>query len=157
MEPVRIIFICQGNICRSPAAMFLLRHKLHVLGLEENYIVTSAGLENSTSGQDMHLESKAQLDAHNIPYGTHSAHKLTVKEYLSADYVVCMESVQKIFIKRMMSGSKPEKLSRLYDFAGEKRDIADPYYTGDFSKAYEDISKGVDAFVESVILGKSQK
>ncbi len=154
MEPIRIIFVCQGNICRSPAAMFLLRHKLSLLGLSDSYFVTSAGLENSTSGEDMHHGSKAQLDLHKIPYSLHSAHKLSVKEYLSADYVITMENVQKIYIKRMMSGSKAEKLYRLYDFTGEKRDIADPYYTGDFAKAYEDISEGVDAFIQAVVLKK---
>ncbi len=102
----------------------------------------------------MHHGSKAQLDLHKIPYSLHSAHKLSVKEYLSADYVITMENVQKIYIKRMMSGSKAEKLYRLYDFTGEKRDIADPYYTGDFAKAYEDISEGVDAFIQAVVLKK---
>ncbi len=155
MEPIKIIFICQGNICRSPAAMFLLRHKLSLLGLGENYVVTSAGLENSTSGQDMHQGSKDQLDIHHIPYAPHSAHKLSVKEYLSADYVITMENVQKIYIKRMMSGSKPEKLHRLLDFCGEKKDIADPFYTGDFAKAYEDISRGVDGFIASVVSKKN--
>lgn len=99
----------------------------------------------------MHQGSKDQLDIHHIPYTAHSAHKLSVKEYLSANYVITMENVQKIFIKRMMSGSKAEKLHRLLDFCGEKQDIADPFYTGDFSKAYEDISRGVDGFIASVI------
>ena len=152
MNPTRVLFVCQGNICRSPAAMFLLRYRLKELGLENDYIVTSAGLEKSTQGEDMHIESKKQLDAHHVPYEKHAAHMLSPKEYLEQDYVIVMEGYQKINIKRMMSGAHPEKLRRLLDFTPLKRDIADPYYTLDFDTAYADIEKGVEGFVNEVVL-----
>ncbi len=151
MNPTRILFLCQGNICRSPAAMFLLRYRLKELGLENDYIVTSAGLEKSTLGEDMHPESKKELDEHHIPYETHAAHMLAPKEYLSQDYVIVMENYQKIAVKRMMSNAHPEKLHRLLDYTEEKRDIADPFYTLDFTSAYQDIEKGIEGFINKEI------
>lgn len=148
MNPLRILFVCQGNICRSPAAMFLLRHRLEELGLENDYIVASAGLEKSTQGEGIHPESKKELTEHHIPSPHHEAHMLTPKEYLAQDYVIVMESYQKIAIKRMMSNAHPEKLHRLLDYTDEKRDIADPFYTLDFHSAYLDIEKGIEGFIK---------
>ena len=119
--------------------------------MENDYLVTSAGLEKSTEGEDMHDESKKRLDAHHIPYAGHAAHMLSPKEYLQQDYVIVMEGYQKISIKRMMSGAHMEKLFRLLDFTPLKRDIADPYYTLDFDAAYEDIEKGVEGFISQVV------
>ena len=154
MEKKKIMFVCQGNICRSPLAMFLLRYRIKELGLEEEYEVTSAGLESSTKNEDMHKKSKEQLDLHDIPYGPHKAHMLNPREYLEQDYVLYMENYQKITIKRMMSNNHPEKLHRLYDYTGEKRDIADPFYTGDFVTAYKDISEAIDNFILTEIKAK---
>ncbi len=156
MKPIKILFVCRGNICRSPTAMFLLRYRLKELGLENEYEVFSAGLENSTAGEDMYIEAQEELQKHNIPFSLHAAHKITPKEYLEQDYVLCMENLQKIEIKRMMSHSHNEKLHRLYDYTGECRDIMDPFFTGDFPTAYSDIEKGVSAFVEKEILIKKK-
>jgi protein-tyrosine phosphatase len=152
MEKRKILFVCQGNICRSPLAMFLLRYKLKEIGKDDDFEITSAGLENSTKGEDMHPESKKQLDEHEIPYQEHHAHPLSPKEFLEQDYVLYMENYQKIAIKRMMSNNHIEKLHRLFDYTGECRDIADPYYTGDFVTAYLDIDKALDCFIQKEIL-----
>ena len=148
----KIIFICQGNICRSPMAMFILRYKLSQLGLEKEYEVTSAGLERSTQGEDMEPRSKKQLDLAKIPYSEHHAHLLHPRELLDMDYVLYMENYNRVLISRMMSGRHLDKTHRLLDYTDEKRDIADPYYTGDFQKAFEDIMKGIDGFLRKEIL-----
>lgn len=152
---VKILFVCQGNICRSPLAMFLLRYKLKERGLENEYEVTSAALESSTKGEDMYYESKKQLDLHHIPYEKHVAHMLIPREYLNQDYVLYMENYQKVEIKRMMSNKHTEKLHRLYDYTGFKKDIADPYYTRDFSTAYDEINEALDAFIQFILLKKN--
>lgn len=148
----KIIFICQGNICRSPLAMFLLRFRLKGLGLENEYEVTSAGLESSTAGEDMYDLSKEQLDLHSIPYGPHKAHKLALAEYLAADYVLVMERYQKIYIRRNMSSARIEKVHTLLEYTDEKRDIDDPFYTRDFVTAYSDIAKGIEGFLQKEII-----
>ncbi len=154
MSKTKIMFVCQGNICRSPLAMFLLRYRIKEMGYEDEYEIISAGLETSTKGEDMHVESKKQLDLHNIPYGPHKAHMLSPREYLEQDFVLYMENYQKIAIRRMMSGNHPEKMHRLYDYTGEERDIADPFYTGDFKTAYDDISEAIDNFILTEIKSK---
>ncbi len=147
-----IYFICQGNICRSPMAMFILRYRLKQLGLENEYEVKSAALESSTAGEDMYLFAKKQLDAHNIPYAEHSAHKLTLPEYLSADYILVMEKYQKIEIKRNMSSVHIEKVHQLLEFTDSPMDIDDPFANRDFATAYSQIEKGVEGFISSEIL-----
>lgn len=147
-----IMFVCQGNICRSPMGMFILRNRLKELGLENEYEVTSAGLERSTENLDMERRSKEQLDNAKIPYGEHKAHMLTPREYLAMDYVLFMENYNKVLISRLMSKRHMEKAHRLLDYTEEKRDIADPYYTGDFKTAFEDIQKGVEGFLQNELL-----
>lgn len=150
----KILFICQGNICRSPAGMFYLRYKLKELGLESEYEVTSAALEMSTKGMDMENQMKAELDKHNIPYTTHSAHKLNPREFLEQDYVLYMEAYQRIEISRIMSNNHMEKAHRLYDYTGVEKDILDPYMSGDYKTACDEIIEAVDAFIQLEIKNK---
>lgn len=152
-EKIKIMFICQGNICRSPMAMFILRDKIQKLGLGDKYEVISAALESSTSGEDMYRESKKMLDENNIPYIKHTAHKITLGEYLSMDYILVMEKYQKIEIKRFVSDSNFSKVHCLSEYSDEE-DIQDPYYTRDFEKAYKDICLGIDGFLTKIILHK---
>lgn len=149
-----IYFICQGNICRSPMAMFILRKRLNDLNLNNEYIVKSAALEPSTSGEDIYPLAKKQLDLHNIPYETHAAHKLTLSEYLSADYILVMEKYQKIDIKRNMSSVHIEKVHQLLEFTDNPVDIDDPFYNKDFATAYSQIEKGIEGFISFEILKK---
>lgn len=151
-----IVFVCQGNICRSAMAMFMLRNKLKELNLENEYSVTSAALESYTSGLDMDDRAKAELDFNHIPYSLHKAHQLMISEVVKADYVLCMQTYQRINIRRMMSSSKSaDKVRLLLSYAiGEGAEIADPYYSGDFHTAYLEIEKGINAFIEQEILKK---
>lgn len=150
----KILFICQGNICRSPAAMFYLRHRLDELSLLDQYLVTSAALEMSTDGMDMEQNMKDELDKYNIPYHLHGAHKLNPREFLEQDYVLYMEKYQKILIGRIMSNNHMEKAHRLYDYTGVGKDILDPYVNGDYETAFKDIMTAVDAFIDLEILNK---
>ena len=147
-----IMFVCHGNICRSPMGMFILRHKLKELGLENEYEVISCGLETSTKGEDMEERSKKQLDDAGIPYEKHEAHMGHPRDFLTQDYILYMEDFNRVLISRMMSNRHLEKAHRLLDYTDDKRDIVDPYFTNDFSKAFEDINKGIDAFIQSEIL-----
>lgn len=133
-------------------AMFLLRYRLSTLGLDKEYEVSSAGLETSTEGMDMEKRAKEQLDLHHIPYTTHAAHMLRPYEFREMDIVLYMESYNRVLISREMSGMHLEKTHRLLDYTDEPKNIADPNFTHDFKTAYEDIEKGVDAFVKKEIL-----
>lgn len=150
----KIMFVCTGNVCRSPMGMFMLRNRLRQLGIEQEYDVVSAGLLESTKGEDMHPKCKAELEKAGIPFDVHAAHPLRPREFLEMDYVLYMEKYQKIEIKRMMNGRHMEKAHRILDYTDEPRDLADPYYTNDFDKAYQDLALGIQAFIDKEILGK---
>lgn len=133
--------------------MFILRNKIKQLGLENEYNIASAGLESSTAGMDMDERAKKELDDNSIPYSLHHAHQLTIQEVVKADYILCMQTAHKIAIKRMMSSSKnTNKVHLLLSYTGENKDIDDPYFYGDFNKAFNEIKKGIDAFIEKEIL-----
>lgn len=148
-----IIFICQGNICRSPMAEFILKDKLKKLNLLSSFKVTSAALESSTFDEDMDDRAKEQLNKHNIPFTKHSAHQLTIPEFMAADYVIVMEKYQKILIKRMLNSSKNlHKVERLLHYSDIDKDIIDPYFFHNFEEAYNNIEKGIDGLIEKELI-----
>ncbi len=147
MKKINILFICQGNIGRSPTAMFLLQHRFRQLGIEDDYEVTSAALESTTEGCDMDDCAKAVLDKHHIPYTKHHAHQLTDDEFLKQDYVLYMEDYQLFEIRIQMPEDFKAKLIKLSEYHNEE-EIKDPNYTGDFEKAYEEIDNGIDGFLK---------
>ena len=154
MEPQvkKILFLCEGNICRSPIAMFLLRDLLKKNGLEDKYIVTSAGVDRPIDGHELEPRARAELIAHGIPCEGHKVHFMHPKDYFDADIVLYMEQYNRVLLSRLLSRPRLEKCHRLYDYTGTPKDIADPYFTGDFKTAYDDIEKGVKAFFEKEIL-----
>lgn len=148
-----IIFICQGNICRSPMAEFILKDKLNKLNLLSSFKVTSAALESSTHNEDMDERAKEQLKKHNIPFTKHYAHQLTIPEFMAADYVIVMEKYQKILIKRMLNSSKGiHKVERLLHYSEKDGDIIDPYFFNNFEEAYNNIEKGIDGFINKELI-----
>lgn len=151
---MKVMIVCQGNICRSAMGKFMLIKKLNDLHIDDVFVFSS-GLESSTFGLDMEERAKEVLKKNSIPFEKHSAHKIRPKEFLNMDYVLYMENFHKIELSRIMSNKNMEKAYRLLDFTNEKRDIDDPYYTGDFNKAYQDIDKSLDAFIDTVILNKN--
>lgn len=132
-------------------ASFILKYRLSELNLSDQYEVSSAALESSTAGEDIYDKAKEQLDLHHIPYTPHKAHKLTMSEYLGADYVLVMELYQKIEIRRNMSSSCIGKVHTLLEYASNTHDIEDPFYTRDFAKAFEEINEGINSFIKEII------
>lgn len=123
-----IIFICWGNICRSPMAEYIFKTM-------SNTNIISRGLSNEEYGNDIYPPAKKVLNEHKIPFNKHFAKKITQEEYNNADYIIVMESYQ---------------IDYLYDNYGKKdniftllpKDIEDPWYTGNFNKVYNEIYEG---------------
>lgn len=149
---MKVMIMCQGNICRSAMGKYMLIKKLKELDKFDEIEVFSAGLEKSTQGSDMENQAKIELDKHSIPYDKHSAHMIRPREFLEMDYVLYMEDFHRIELSRIMSSRNMNKAHRLLDYTDDKRDIDDPYYTGDFITAYNDIDKGLDAFIKEEII-----
>lgn len=147
---IHILFICHGNICRSPMAEMVMKELVRQKGLEAKFEISSMAATTEEIGQDMYPPAKRTLTAHRIPYTKRSAALITMKDYAWADYIIAMDEENLDDLSRLTQGDPEKKVSRLLDWAGEARDVADPWYTGNFEKTYEDIEKGCRAVLEKL-------
>ena len=147
-----ICFVCEGNICRSAIAEFLMKQLLKDAWLEDEFKVFSRGLTDYTHGEDTHPLSKEQLKLHNIPFETHHAQKISLEEYEKADLVIVMDNYNIQLLKEQFSlTGRKIKAKKLLSFCGSDRDIMDPYYTRNFDIAFNDIEKGCKALLKVLL------
>ena len=143
-----ILFLCHGNICRSPMAEFVMKDHLRKAGLEDIVAVESAALHRDEIGSDTHYGTKDMLDCHNIPYEPRAARLATKADYERFDYLIGMDGYNLRDMRRLYSNDPAGKVSLLMDWAGESRDVADPWYTGDFQTTFNDVDAGCIALLE---------
>ena len=143
---IRVLFVCLGNICRSPMAEYLFKHLVKKENLSNKFEIASAATSSEEIGNDMHYGTKRKLIDLGIAYEKHSARKITKEDYSKFDYIIGMEESNIRAIKRIVGEDDQNKIFRLLDFSKFPRDIADPWYTGNFDKTYIDILEGLEAF-----------
>ena len=144
----KILFVCLGNICRSPMAEYVFKYLVKEKGLEKEFKISSAGTSNEESGSDMHYGTKEKLNEHHIPYGKHRVRKMTKEDYNNYDYIIGMESSNIRNILRIVENDDENKVHRLLDYSSNQRDIADPWYTGNFRDTYNDILEGCTSLLD---------
>lgn len=144
---VKVLFVCLGNICRSPMAEYVFKDKIKKEGIEKFYI-DSAATSSEEIGNSMHYGTRNKLKEMNIDYGNHLARQMTKQDYEKFDYIIGMEDRNIKDIKRIVGEDTENKIYKLLDFSKNPRDIADPWYTGNFDKTYDDIVEGISAFLE---------
>ena len=148
----KIIFVCHGNICRSPMAEFVMKKLVKDAGREAEFEITSMAVSGEEWGNPIYPPAKAKMREHGIPFGDHRAHKITPQEFAEADLVVIMDgdisgatapsritSPTGAFANQGPVASGRSKVRKLMEFVGLDRDVADPWYTGDFEATYRDI------------------
>ena len=145
---MKLIFVCHGNICRSPMAEYIMKNLAERRDLDRGLEISSAAVSYEEEGNGLYPYAAQTLTRHEIPYGRHRAHRISLEEYLEADMVVVMDSSNERLLSRITSGRNPEKTHRLLEWTGENRDVADPWYTGNFEKAYSDILAGCSALMD---------
>ena len=148
---IKILFICHGNICRSTMAEFVFRDMARTAGREGEFFIDSAATSREEIGNDIHPGTKRKLIAHHIPFTKHSARQMTKADYDKFDYIVGMDDANIRDIIRISGGDSADKVRRLLDFAGEHRNIADPWYTGNFDETWEDVTKGCRALLHTLL------
>lgn len=147
---IKILFVCLGNICRSPMAEFVFKDLVKREKIEENFYISSAATSNEEIGNDIHYGTKSKLDRMNIPYEHHRARQIKNEDYEKYDFIIGMENNNLVAIKRIVGEDKEKKIYKLLDFSSDIRDIADPWYTGNFDKTYEDILEGCTFLLEYI-------
>ena len=153
MKMKKILFVCHGNICRSPMAEFVMKNLVKESHLENQIQVDSAAANNDAIGNGMHRGTRAKLSEMQIPFDEHIARKLTASDGERYDLILAMDSENLYYMRRILKPDAHEKIHLLLEYAGEKRDIADPWYTGNFDETYDDIDKGCRALLEKLKIG----
>lgn len=148
---IKVIFICHGNICRSTMAEFVLKDMVNKRNIAEKFYIQSAATSREEIGNDTHYGTKNKLDEVGIPYTKRKARQMTKGDYEEYDYIIGMDDANIRKILRIVGGDKEGKVSKLLDWTGIDRSIADPWYTGNFDETYDDVVKGLEAFLEKIV------
>ncbi len=152
MGMVRILFLCHGNICRSTMAEFVMKDLVKQAGRADDFEIASAGVSDEEWGNPVHPGTVRMLAKHGITDGVSGkrARQITRSDYAAYDLHICMDQSN---VRRALSiyGGDPEgKLRLLLDSVGESRDVADPWYTGDFDNTWSDVYRGCCALMEAL-------
>ncbi len=145
------MFVCHGNICRSPMAEFLFKDLVKKMGKEDLFYIRSSATSSEELGNPVHFGTKAVLDRLNISCKGKVAEKLKASDYNNYDYFIGMDEYNRRNMINLFSGDKENKVKLLLDFTSEPRDVADPWWTGNFEVTYSDISNGCTALYNYLI------
>ena len=156
----RILFVCHGNICRSPMAEMIMKDMVRKVGLEADFEIASAATSTEEIGNPIYPPAKRELEAHGIPAEARSARRMTKADYEKYDLLVGMDDANlrnMRSIARLAIGEEG-KVHSLLEFAPDDYprkgcSVADPWYTGDFAITYDDITAGCKGLLENLIKG----
>ncbi len=148
---IRVMFVCHGNICRSPMAEMILKSLLRARGTDGAVTVSSCATSTEEiwngRGNPVYPPARAELAKHGIPCGDHHAVQLTKADYADCDLLIGMDSANLRNMQRITGGDPLHKMHLLGEYAGTGRDIADPWYSGRFDLAYADICAGCEGLL----------
>lgn len=147
---IKVLFVCLGNICRSPMAEFVFKDMVKKNGVENKFIIDSAATSTEEIGNGMHNGTRRKLMQEGISFTEHKARQITKGDYDYYDYIIGMERSNLRNIIRIVGEDTENKIYRLLDFVEDSKDIADPWYTGDFDVTYNEIKAGCKAFLNSL-------
>ena len=146
----RIVFICLGNICRSPMAEFVLKDMVKKRGISEDFFIESRATSTEEIGNPVHRGTQRKLAQFGISTAGKTAVQLRKSDYEKYDYLICMDSSNVRNTLRIIGLDKESKVSKLLSFAGSDGDIADPWYTGNFDDTYDDVLRGCGGLLKEL-------
>ena len=150
-EMYKILFVCHGNICRSTMAEFVMKELVRQKGRSHEFYIASAATSREEIGNDTHWGTKEKLRQEGIPFTKRKAVQLTKHDYDIYDYIIGFDRENDDEIRRICGPDTEKKVYSLLSFAGIDRDVADPWYTGNFDKTYEDVNMGCHALLDLLL------
>ena len=147
---IKILFVCHGNICRSPMAEYVMKDMVEKRGLSHCFFIDSAATSREEIGNRVHRGTREKLKKEGIFCGDHRARQMTRADYEQFDYLIGMDTWNIDNMQRIVRQDPEKKISRLLDFSECPRDIQDPWYTGNFDVTYEDVAEGCQALLEYI-------
>ena len=144
---IKILFICHGNICRSVMAEMVMKELCRKAGVSELFEIDSAAVSREEIGNDIYPPAKRKLREKGIPFTFHAARQITREDYDYYDYIICADRSNLRWLERIIGEDTGHKVSMMMSWVGETRDVADPWYTGDFEEAYCDIDESCRAIL----------
>ena len=152
---IRILFICHGNICRSTMAEQVMKHMVAQRGIAHDFFIDSAATSTEEIGNPIYPPAARKLRSEGIPVGSHRSRQLRKADYDKFDLLLCADSANIRNSLRILGSDDEGKLRRLLEYTPRPRDIADPWYTGNFDETYEDVREGCDCLLEALGYAKS--
>lgn len=146
----RVLFVCLGNICRSPMAECIFKDMVEKRGLSGKFFIDSAATSTEELGNPIYPPARRKLTAMGVPLTGHRARQMTRRDYRDFDLILGMETANIRNILHITGGDPEGKVRRLLDYTDRPRDIDDPWYTDDFDTAYREIAQGCEALLASL-------
>lgn len=150
----KILFVCLGNICRSPMAEFIMKALVEGKGIGDEFYIESAATSREELGNPVYPPVKRVLEKRGINCTAKRARQITAQDGDKFDYIICMDSSNVSNTKRILSSINHSKIYKLLDFTAAPRDVADPWYTGNFSATENDVDSGCNGLLQFILSKK---
>ena len=147
---LKIMFVCHGNICRSPMAEFVFKKMVADRGLSAEYIIASSATSTEEIGNDIHPGTKRTLQKYGVPFSRREAVQITRADYDKYDFFIGMDTANIRNLGRIFGADPQNKIKKLLDFTPRGGDVADPWYTGNFEETWRDVKEGCAALLEEL-------
>lgn len=147
----KILFVCLGNICRSPMAEFVMKDIVEKAGLSHEFEIASAATSTYEIGNPVYPPARQKLAEYGIDCKGKTARQITKRDYDYYDYIVAMDHSNLRNLRNMLGEDHQRKISLLMDYTSRPADVADPWYTGDFQATWDDVTEGCEALLSFIL------